>query len=154
MRNRAVLPRSFANFQKFTGMSVGAKKLIPSLWTLLCVAAAAHGLPWNSDNDYLVLVEYDSATISGTNIPVSQEVHFHRILRDLGLVDRVDRASVRIVEYSRATGFPVEYRPIAAGDEKYEMPFCIYRDARTHTPALHPPNNSASGARSYFVEEK
>lgn len=133
-------------------MSVGAKKLIPSLWTLLCVAAAAHGLPRNSDN--LVLVEYDSATISGTNIPVSQEVHFHRILRDLGLVDRVDRASGRIVEYSRATGLPVEYRPGAADDEKHEMPFRIYRDARAHTPALHPPNNPASGARSYFVEEK
>jgi hypothetical protein len=109
-------------------------KLGLSFWILLSFIAAAHALPWNSDNAYRILVEYDSATISGTNVPVSLEIHFYRILRDLGEVDRVDRGSVRIVEYTKAAGVPVEYRPGAPGDEKYEMPFRLFREAHTHTP--------------------
>lgn len=107
-----------------------------SLLTLcisLALAARAHGLPWNSDCEYRVLVEYDAATISDTNVPVHLEIHFPRILRDLGVVDRVDRDAIRVVEYDRGSGMPVVVRPGATGNRRYEVPFRRFYEAHSHT---------------------
>jgi len=74
------------------------------LFTLLCFCVSfasqsfcSEPVPrWNSDNPYRLLVQFEQDSLNRKNFPVSVEVCFPKILKELKVDDRVDLNSIEV----------------------------------------------------------